>query len=363
MTSSTVAQSDIDWNALLAPYREPDVWRSLYQIINTAVPFVLVWLAMLWSLQVGYWLTLLLAVPAALLVVRMFMFQHDCGHAALFRSRRANEAVGFAIGILTLVPYAYWRKTHAIHHATSGNLDQRGFGDITTLTVREYLGLSKWKRTLYRLYRHPAVMLLVGPTYQFILKHRLPLDTPFSWRREWRSVHWTNAALAAVIGIMWLAVGLDRFLLVQLPITLLAGSIGVFLFYVQHQFEDTYWRYREAWDYHASGLEGASHFVLPRVLRWFTANIGLHHIHHVAPRIPNYHLQRCFDENPELQQATRLTLGKSIKTLWLSLWDEDDRRLVRFRDLRRITRRLTDSLKEGEKVVATKPEAVPQSWR
>jgi omega-6 fatty acid desaturase (delta-12 desaturase) len=150
---------------------------------------------------------------------------------------------------------------------------------------------------------------------------------------------------------------------VQLPITLLAGSIGVFLFYVQHQFEDTYWRYREAWNYHASGLEGASHFVLPRVLRWFTANIGLHHIHHVAPRIPNYHLQRCFDENPELQQATRLTLGKSIKTLWLSLWDEDDRRLVRFRDLRRITRRLTDSLKEGEKVVATKPEAVPQSWR
>ncbi len=194
-------------------------------------------------------------------------------------------------------PYGYWRKTHAIHHATSGNLDTRGFGDIDTLTVREYLSRPWIKRVLYRLYRHPAVLLLIGPTYQFVIKHRFPLDTPRAWKREWASVHWTNAGLVAVLAVMWFTIGLDRFLLVQLPITLIAGSMGVFLFYVQHQYEDTYWRYRETWDYYAAGLEGASHFRLPAVLQWFTANIGLHHIHHLCSRIPNYHLQQCYDEN------------------------------------------------------------------
>lgn len=356
-------QPDIDWNALLAPYRKPELWRSVFQFVNTTLPLAALWLMMLWSLDVSYWLTLLLAVPAALFIIRLFMLQHDCGHGALFRSRRANNALGMAIGLLTLVPYGYWRKTHAIHHATSGNLDTRSFGDIDTLTVREYLSRSWIKRALYRLYRHPVVLLLIGPTYQFVIKHRFPADTPRAWKREWASVHWTNAGLVAVLVVMWLTIGLDRFLLVQLPITLISGSIGVFMFYVQHQYEDTYWRYRENWDYYAAGLEGASHLRLPAVLQWFTANIGLHHIHHLCSRIPNYNLQRCYDENPQLQQVTQLTLGASIKTLWLTLWDEDGRRLLRFRDLRTIRRQLARELGGGSTFTATKPEAVPPAWR
>ena len=362
MTARTAAETSIDWNALLAPYRKPELWRSVYQLVNTIVPFVAVWLLMLWSLDVGYWLTLLLAIPAALLVMRMFMFQHDCGHGSFFRSQRVSNVVGSVIGVLTLVPYAYWRKTHAIHHATSGNLDTRGFGDIDTLTVREYLSRSWIKRVLYRLYRNALVLLLIGPAYQFIVKHRYPADIPRSWKREWASVHWTNAGLAAVLAAAWLTVGLDRFLLVQLPIVLLSGSIGVFLFYMQHQYEDTYWRYREAWNYYAAGLEGASHLVVPKVLQWFTANIGLHHIHHVSSRIPNYHLQRCYDENPELHDVTKLTLAGSVKTLWLTLWDEEGRRLVGFRDLPDIRRRLEQETPEDQPISPTKPEAVPPGW-
>ncbi len=360
MSSETVDIRNTDWNALAAPYKRPSSWRATLQLATTALPFAALWLLMLWSLERGYWLTLTLSVPAALLLVRMFMFQHDCGHGAFFKSRRLNNLVGAIIGVFTLVPYRYWRKTHAIHHAGSGNLEQRGFGDIDTLTVREYLGLSRLKRLFYRLYRHPVVMLLIGPAYQFIVKHRLPLDLPRTWKREWRSVHGTNLALLAVVIAMWLLVGLDRFLLVQLPITLIAGSIGVFLFYMQHQYEDTYWRYREAWNYYEAGLEGSSHFVLPKVLQWFTANIGLHHIHHVCSQIPNYRLQRCYDENPEFQGVTRLTLLESLKTLGMTLWDEDARRLIGFRRLRAIRRRLSGA---GKWVEPTKPQAVPPSWR
>jgi omega-6 fatty acid desaturase (delta-12 desaturase) len=363
MTSSTTTPAP-DWNALLAPYRKPELWRSLYQLANTVVPFAALWLVMLWSLAVGYWLTLLLSLPAALLLVRLFMFQHDCGHGSFFRSMRANNAVGGILGVMTLVPYAYWRKTHAMHHAGSGNLDLRGFGDIDTLTVREYLSRSRFKRLLYRLYRHPLVLLAIGPVWQFVIKHRYPADLPRSWKREWLSVHRTNLAIVAVVVTLVLLVGWQRFLLVQLPITLIAGSVGVYLFYVQHQYEDTYWRYREAWDYYAAGLEGASHLVMPRVLQWFSANIGLHHIHHIASRIPNYHLQRCFDENPELHDVTRLTLPQSFRTLWLTLWDEDGRQLVRFRDLPRIRRRMAaDAVASNAPVAPTKPDAVPPSWR
>jgi omega-6 fatty acid desaturase (delta-12 desaturase) len=347
----------VDWNALLASYRRPVTWRAVFQLVNTALPFAAVWLLMLWSLSVSYWLTLALALPAALLLARMFMLQHDCGHGAFFKSQRLNNAVGFVIGVLTLVPYEYWRKTHAIHHATSGDLDHRSFGDIDTLTVREYLSRSRWKRLLYRLYRHPLVMLGIGPLYQFVFKHRFPADAPRSWTREWASVHWTNVALVTVVVTLGLVVGFGRFALVQLPITLLAGSIGVYLFYVQHQYEDTYWRYREAWNYYAAGLEGSSHLVMPRVLQWFTANIGLHHIHHVSSRIPNYHLQRCFDETPEVRRVTTLTLWHSLRTLRLTLWDEDQRRLIGFRELRRRHARYAGP------VQPTKPEAVPPAWR
>jgi omega-6 fatty acid desaturase (delta-12 desaturase) len=360
MSADTSTKPEIDWNAMLAPYRKPEVWRSVYQLVNTFLPFIGLWLLMLWSLSVGYWLTLLLAVPTALLVARLFMFQHDCGHASFFRSQRANNAVGSVIGVLTLVPYAYWRRTHAIHHANAGNLEMRGFGDIDTLTVREYLSRSWFQRTFYRVYRNPLTLLTIGPFYQFVVKHRFPVDLPRGWKREWMSVLRTNLALAAVVVSVSLLIGFDTFLMVQLPITLIAGTVGVYLFYVQHQYEDTYWRYREAWNYYAAGLEGASHLVMPKILQWFTANIGLHHIHHVASRIPNYHLQRAFDENPPLQKVTQLTLPQSFKTLWLTLWDEDSKQLIRFRDLKEIRRRLSQG---GEPIQPTKPEAVPTAWQ
>jgi omega-6 fatty acid desaturase (delta-12 desaturase) len=221
------------------------------------------------------------------------------------------------------------------------------------------------------MYRHPFVMLVVGPTYQFIFKHRYPADAPRSWKREWASVHRTNFGLLAVLTVMWLTVGIDRFLLVQLPITLIAGSLGVFLFYVQHQYEDTYWRYSERWDYYAAGLEGSSHYVLPKVFQWLTGNIGLHHIHHLNSRIPNYNLQRCFDENSKLHNVTQLKFWDSVKTLWMTLWDEDEQRLVGFRDLKTIRAKLDAAADpgegegegEGEGIHGTKPEVVPRSWR
>ncbi len=353
----------VDWNALLAPYRQPVAWKSTYQLVNTALALTACWAAAAWSLRVGYWLTLILAVPSALMIARLFMLQHDCGHGAFFRSQKLNNLIGGILGVFTLVPYSYWRRTHAIHHATSGNLDHRSFGDIDTLTVREYLSRPRAKRVMYRLYRHPAVLLMVGPIWQFFLKHRLPLDVPRSWKREQLGVQLTNLGLAGVVVAMSWILGWKAFLMVQLPISLIAGSFGVYLFYVQHQYEDTYWRYREAWNYYRAGLEGSSHLTMPKVLQWCTANIGLHHIHHIASRIPNYNLQRAFDNHPELREVTRLSLWKGLHTLRLTLWDEDTRQLVGFRELRAIRARLAAQLEAGAAILATKPEAVPGTWR
>lgn len=322
------------WNGLLGPYHGPELGRSLTQLVLTAGLFAGLWAAMLASLSVGYWLTLLLALPAAGFLMRLFMIQHDLGHGSFFGSARASDAVGFVLGVLTLTPYHYWRRTHAYHHAHSGDLGFRGVGDIETWTVREYLGRSRPRRLIYRLLRHPLVLFGVGPAFHFMIKHRYPWDIPRRWKREWASVHWTNLALAGVVALAWATIGLDRFLLVQLPITLLAGSLGVWLFYVQHQFETTYWHDHARWDYHEAGLMGSSHLVLPRPLEWLTAYIGLHHIHHLSARIPNYKLARCQAETRELWQATRLGLRDGLRTMRLALWDEEARRLISFRELR-----------------------------
>jgi acyl-lipid omega-6 desaturase (Delta-12 desaturase) len=295
---------------------------------------VLGWYVMVQSLQVGWWLTWLIALPVSGLLTRLFIIQHDCGHGSFFRSSKANNAVGFALGVVTLTPYQYWRRTHAIHHATSGDLDHRELGDIDTLTVDEYLALSRWGRLRYRLYRNTFVLLVLGPLYVFVLKQRLPLDAPRAWRREWASVMWTNVALAAVVVGLWQLLGLWTLLAVYLPIQVLSGAAGVWLFYVQHQFEDTYWEHHPEWDFHRAGIEGSSYFDLPRVLHWFTGNIGYHHVHHLSSRIPNYELRRCLEENPELQHVTRLTLASSLKCARLKLWDERSRRLIGFRELR-----------------------------
>lgn len=328
------ARSPEYWKKVLAPFKGADSRRSGIQLAVTVGLFVVGWVAMLRSLEVHYTLTLVLALPTAGLLMRLFMIQHDCGHGSYFKSRLARDATGFSIGVLTLIPYQYWRKTHAYHHAHSGDLDFRGFGDIDTLTVAEYRALSPMKRLGYRLYRNPLILLGIGPLFHFVVKHRYPWDIPRSWKAAWASVWWTNLCIALVVTAMVAAVGWQRFLLVQGPITVLTCSFGVLLFYVQHQFEDTYWHHHEEWDYFEASLLGSSHLVLPRPLQWITASIGLHHVHHLNALIPNYRLQECLDSIPELQKATKIRIRDAWRLLRLSLWDEDAGRLVRFAEVR-----------------------------
>jgi omega-6 fatty acid desaturase (delta-12 desaturase) len=318
----------------LARYREPDNARGIFELIITAGPFVLIWALMWAALDAGYWIGMLLAIPAAGFLVRLFMIQHDCGHGSFFRRRLTNDWVGRMIGVLTLTPYEFWRRAHALHHASSGNLDRRGIGDIDTLTVDEFQARTRWRRLAYRLYRHPAVMFGVGPAYLFILRHRLPLGLMREGWRPWASAMGTNAAIAVLgAAVIWL-VDAGPFLLVQLPITLLAGSIGVWLFYVQHQFEDTFWEHNDDWTFHEAALHGSSHYDLPGVLRWFTANIGVHHIHHLSSRIPYYRLPEVLRDHPEIGNVGRLTLLESLKSVRLVLWDEEKRHLVSFAEAR-----------------------------
>jgi omega-6 fatty acid desaturase (delta-12 desaturase) len=331
---AVAASSDVlAWTKILARYREPSRIRSVTELVITIVPLVLLWVLIWAALDFGYWFGLLLAVPAAGLLVRLFMIQHDCGHGAFFRHRLANDWVGRVLGVLTLTPYDFWRRTHAIHHASSGNLDQRGIGDIDTLTVREYLALSRWGRLRYRLYRHPIVMFGIGPAYLFILQHRLPVGLMRRGWQPWLSTMATNAAIAAVIGTLIWFIGIGSFLLVHLPIMLLAASVGVWLFYVQHQFEDTFWAEDRTWNVHTAALHGSSHYDLPAVLRWFSANIGVHHVHHLCSRIPYYRLPDVLREHPELVATGRLTLIESLRCVRLVLWDERKRRLISFREM------------------------------
>lgn len=289
---------------------------------------------MWFSLSVGYWLTLIIAVPAAGFLVRLFVIQHDCGHGAFFRWRPANEWVGRALGILTLTPFDVWRWAHTMHHATAGNLDRRGIGDIGTLTRQEYVARSSLGRLTYRLYRHPLVMFGVGPAYLFLLENRIPLAMLRAGWRPWVSSMATNAAIVLGAAItMWL-VGPSAFLLVHIPIALLAASMGVWLFYVQHQFDPAYWARDGEWDLHDAALRGSSHYDLPSVLRWFTANIGMHHVHHLCSQIPCYRLPQVLRDCPELANAPRLTFRQSVQTVRLALWDETEKRLISFRDAR-----------------------------
>jgi acyl-lipid omega-6 desaturase (Delta-12 desaturase) len=266
--------------------------------------------------------------------VRLFMIQHDCGHGAFFRRRAANDWLGRLIGPLTLTPYDVWRRSHAVHHATSGDLGRRGIGDVTTLTVREYLALPRWRRFGYRLYRNPIVLFGLGPAFLFIVQHRLPIGSMWVGWRPWLSTMATNAGIALIVLVMMWLVGVRPFLLVHLPITLLAASIGVWLFYVQHQFEDTFWAEAPAWNLHEAALHGSSHYDLPGILRWFTANIGMHHVHHLCSRIPYYRLPHVLRDHPELGAVGRLTLMQSLGCVRLVLWDETHRRLISLRELR-----------------------------
>ena len=318
----------------LATFRQPSTVRGIFEVAVSIVPLMLLWVLMWLSLDIHYALTLLLAVPAAGFLLRLFLIQHDCGHGAFFKGRHANDWLGRCIGILTLSPYNLWRRGHATHHAGTGNLDRRGVGDVDTLTVAEFKSLTLWGRLRYRLYRHPAVMFGVGPAWLFFLRYRLPLGHMREGWRPWISAMGTNGAIAVVFAVAVLLVGLPAVLLIQVPITLLAASAGVWLFYVQHQFEETHWSRGANWTFHSAALHGSSYYVLPGVLRWFTANIGMHHIHHLCSNIPFYRLSAALRAQPELADINRLTISQSLSCVRLVLWDEAAGRLVSFREAR-----------------------------
>jgi omega-6 fatty acid desaturase (delta-12 desaturase) len=322
------------WRSVVARYQKPELARSLWQIANSVIPYLVLWGVMVWSLRVSYWLTLAISVLAAGFLVRVFIIFHDCGHNSFFESKRANTVVGIITGLLTFTAYHYWTRDHAIHHATAGDLDQRGVGDVETLTVREYLALSPFRRFIYRMMRNPLLMFGIGSSLVFLVVHRIP--RPRAGKKGRASVLWTNLALLGILLILGSTIGLKAVLLVQLPITFLGTAVGVWMFYVQHQFEGVYWARHDQWDYLTSAMRGASYYQLPRLLQWFSGNIGFHHLHHLSPKIPNYHLERCQRENPIFAGVRPLTLLSSLRSLRLRLYDEERGRLIGFRELNQL---------------------------
>jgi omega-6 fatty acid desaturase (delta-12 desaturase) len=328
---SSSSSPDLSWQKVIMKYNFPDHLVSWWQVINTVVPYIGIWILMVYSLDVSYWLTLLLSVFAAGFLVRIFIIFHDCGHGSFFKSDRLNKLVGIPLGLLAFTPYHRWHHDHKEHHSTVGNLDKRGVGDVQTLTVEEYLKLSKWKKFSYRFYRHPLFLIAIAPLLLFLIQHRLP-KTYMTFKQK-MYVHLSTLAIVIVSLLIIWAIGWKAFVMIQLPIIYIASVHGVWLFYVQHQYESVKWVRADKWDYKTIAIEGSSFFKLPAVLRWFTGNIGFHHIHHLSPRIPNYKLQQCHNENPMFQDVKPITFFSSLKSLRLRLWDENKQKLIGFDEL------------------------------
>ena len=313
-------------------FRQPSGPRAIWQLTNTVIPYLFLWFLMARVITVSYWLILPLALLAAGLRVRIFIFMHDCGHGSFMRSKRANTLIGWFTGLLTFTPYHHWTWEHAIHHRTSGDLERRGRGDVWTMTVAEYLDAPWWRRCAYRLLRNPVVLFAIAPTVLFVVLERFP--SPQAGRRERLSIWMTNLALLLMAAGLSALIGFKSWCLIELTMMLLSGGAGVWLFYVQHQFADAYWTRHDEWDYTEAALKGSSFYKLPAVLRWFSGNIGYHHIHHLSPQIPNYHPQRCHNADPLFGTAPTLSLGASLRSATLRLWDEQRQRLIGFRLLR-----------------------------
>lgn len=325
--TAVATPSPREWARLVATHGSPSDRRALLELAVTLVPFFALWAALWALLSAGYWVAMVLMVPMAGLLLRTFIIQHDCGHGSFMSSKAANAWVGRFCGVLTMTPYAFWNHAHKLHHMGAGSLSRRGIGDIKTMTVAEYNAASRWARFKYRLYRHPIVMFGLGPSYIFLLDQRLPVGD-FGRRGPWISTMGTNLGIVALWAFaMWL-VGWQLFLTIQIPVTIMAASAGVWLFYVQHQFEDTIWEDDQDWNFHEAALYGSSHYDLPQPLRWFSGNIGLHHIHHLSSRIPFYRLPKVIEAFPQLGDINRMTLRQSLKSARLTLWDEDKRRMV-----------------------------------
>ena len=315
----------------VARFETASLGRARWQVINSFIPYALLWVAMVYALTISYWLMLPLAILAAGFLARIFIIFHDCGHGSFFKSKRVNNTMGVVAGLLNLTPYRYWRWQHALHHGTAGDLDRRGSGDIWTLTVQEYIQSTRWRRFAYRLARNPIVLFAIAPLYVFAVHHRFAVAA--APKRERQSVRVTNWALLGITLVMSAMIGLKAFLLIQLTLTAFAGAAGLWLFYIQHQFEGAYWVRSEDWDYTAVALKGSSFYKLPRILQWFTGNIGFHHIHHLSPRIPNYHLERCHDADPFFKTIKPVTLVASLRALGYRLWDEKRHVFVGFSGL------------------------------
>ena len=351
MTSTDSSFKQSFWDSLITKYQNSSSGKSIWQICNSFIPFLVVWYLMYLSLDVSYWLTLFLSLPAAGFVVRIFIIQHDCGHGSFFKSRRANDTWGMICSIFSLTPYHHWRKKHAIHHASAGKLEKRGIGDIYTMTVDEFLQQSKWARLKYRLYRNPIILFIVIPFILFVILHRFPFPSSKNLKNLHPTVYYTTLVILALsAGLIWL-IGWQAFLLVQLPITFVASSTGTWLFYVQHQFEDTYWSNDNSWDYTLAALKGSSYYKLPKVLQWFTGNIGFHHIHHLSPKIPNYHLEKCHKASPVFQEGPILTLRSSFRSMFLRLWDEKQNKLISFHHFKRLQLETTGNQLGGRKKI------------
>ncbi len=324
------------WENLIAQYQNSSAGKSIWQLCNSFIPFFIIWGLMYLSLDISYLLTLLLSLPAAGFVVRIFIIQHDCGHGSFFKSKRANNFWGIVCSIFSLTPYHHWRKKHAIHHASAGKLEKRGIGDIYTMTVDEFLKQSKWGRLKYRLYRNPIILFVIIPFIMFVIIQRFPIPSSKTLKNLHPGVYITSIVFLLVTGLMFWVFGWQEFLMVQVPITFIASSTGTWLFYVQHQFEDTYWTKDKSWDYTLAALQGSSYYKLPKILQWFTGNIGYHHVHHLSPKIPNYQLEKCHKAIPEFQNAPVLTLKSSFKSIFLRLWDEKQNKLISFHQFKRL---------------------------
>ncbi|SEN62001.1 omega-6 fatty acid desaturase (delta-12 desaturase) [Loktanella fryxellensis] len=333
MTRTTPAPPETarDWVRILAAYRDPDTRRSAWELSITLAAFAALWVAAWFALQVHWSLALAVGIVNGGFLVRLFAIQHDCGHGSFFVNRHLSDWTGRLLGIVTLTPYDVWRRTHAIHHSHAGNLDHRGIGDVTTLTVEEYRALSPLRRLAYRLYRHPLVMFGLGPSYLFLLQNRLPLGLMTQGARYWLSAMLTNLAIGLIVAATWWGGGWLAVAVVFFPPILIAASAGVWLFYVQHQFETTMWEQDPDWQLHEAALHGSSHYDLPQPLAWMTANIGIHHVHHLYSRIPFYRLPDVLRDHKELVEVSRMTLRQSLRCASLDLWDAQSNRLISFR--------------------------------
>ncbi|WP_106495851.1 fatty acid desaturase [Lentibacillus sp. Marseille-P4043] len=330
-------QKQVQLRKNVAPYEKSDMKISIMQIINTILPFFLLWYLAYQSLSVSVWLTLALSIVASGFVIRIFIIFHDCAHQSFFKNKKANRILGTITGIITLFAYEKWKRSHAIHHATSSNLDKRGTGDVWVMTVDEYVSATFWGRLAYRLYRNPIILFGLGPLYLFLLSNRF--NRKGARRKERLNTYLINFAIVVIYALLIWAIGWQAFLIIQLPILFISGSLGIWLFYVQHQFEDSYFENEDEWDYVKAAVDGSSYYKLPKVMQWMTGSIGFHHVHHLSPRVPNYNLEKAHESTPPLQQATTITFASSLKSIRFRLYDEATRSFVSFKEVKDLLRK------------------------